>query len=495
MQVIRGGRLVDARGHTAEPADILVEGETIREVGRPGFTAPRDASVIDATGKLLIPGLVNAHTHGHGNLARGLGDRWTLELLLNAGPWLSGNRGLEDKYLSVLVGAVEMVRKGCTACYDLFYEFPTPTVEGLEAVGRAYADVGMRAVVAPMMADRTVYEAIPGLLDALPPAARESVGRLAVPPWEASLDAARRALGAWKFDRARVRPALAPTIPLHCSDPFLRACRDLARDQGVGLHMHLAESKVQALAGQTRYGASLTAHIDDLRLLGPSFTAAHAIWLDDDDIARLADRGAAVAHNPGSNMRLGSGLARARRMLDAGVNVGIGTDAASCSDNLNMFEAMRLASFASKVQGPDTTRWLATEEVFQMATVGSARALGFGEIGRIAPGYKADLVFLDATHVNYIPLNDVTNQVVHCEDASGVDTVMIGGRLVVDGGRLRTVDVSSLAVRVQAAVDRLASANAPARRLAQELEPLVGAFCRTLAGRPHHVQRYGPAQA
>lgn len=491
MQVIRGGRLVDARGHTAEPADVLIDGDTIREVGRPGLAAPADASVVDAAGKLLIPGLVNAHTHGHGNLAKGLGDRWTLELLLNAGPWLTGNRSLEDKHLSVLVGAVEMVRKGCTACYDLFYEFPTPTVEGLEAVGRAYADAGMRAVVAPMMADRTVYEAIPGLLDALPPAARESVGRLAFPPWEASLEAARRALDAWKFDRTRIRPALAPTIPLHCSDPFLRACRDLARDQCVGVHMHLAESKVQALAGQARYGSSLTAHVDEVGLLGPAFTAAHAIWLDDDDIARLADRGASVAHNPGSNMRLGSGLARVRRMLDAGLSVGIGTDAASCSDNLNMFEAMRLASFASKVQGPDYTRWLATEEVLEMATVGSARALGFGEVGRIAPGCKADLVFLDATHINYIPLNDVTNQVVHCEDAGGVDTVMIGGRLVVDGGRLRTVDVLSLAARVQAAVDRLRSANAAGRRLAEDLEPLVGTFCRSLAGPPHHVERYG----
>jgi guanine deaminase len=109
MLIIRGGRLLDARAHTAEPADVLVDGDTIREVGPPGLPAPADARTMAAGGRILMPGLVNAHTHSHGNLSKGLGDRWTLELLLNAGPWISGNRSQEDKYLSALIGAVEMV--------------------------------------------------------------------------------------------------------------------------------------------------------------------------------------------------------------------------------------------------------------------------------------------------------------------------------------------------------------------------------------------------
>src|SRR5919197_246825 len=150
--VIRGGRLLDVRGHRADPADLLIVGDTIREIGAPGLKAPADARTIDARGTLLHPGLINAHTHGHGNLAKGMGDRWTLELLLSAAPWITGNRNAEDKYLSTQLGAVEMVLKGCTACYDLSFEGPLPTVEGLNLVGQAYADVDMRAVIAPMVA-------------------------------------------------------------------------------------------------------------------------------------------------------------------------------------------------------------------------------------------------------------------------------------------------------------------------------------------------------
>src|SRR5690606_20882359 len=154
-----------------------------------------------------------------------------------------------------------------------------------------------------------------------------------------------------------------------------------AREYGVGLHSHVSESKVQAVAAIRHWGWSPTAHLDRLGLLGPDFTVAHGVWLDDDDMRRLADHGASVAHNPGSNMRLGSGIAHARRMLELGVNRGIGTDGASCSDNQNMYEAMRLASFASKVRTPDWRSWLTTEEVLTAATEGSARALGFEKCG------------------------------------------------------------------------------------------------------------------
>ncbi|MFL6566595.1 MAG: amidohydrolase family protein, partial [Burkholderiales bacterium] len=159
--LIRGGRLVDAQ------ANILIRDDTIAEIGTP--QVPTGTKEIDARGKLLHPGLINAHMHGHGNLAKGMGDRWTLELLLTAAPWTNGHRSLEDKYLSTLIGAAEMLMKGCTACYDLVAEFPTPSAEGLEAVGRAYSDAGMRAVVAPMVADLSFFEAIPGLMEALPP--------------------------------------------------------------------------------------------------------------------------------------------------------------------------------------------------------------------------------------------------------------------------------------------------------------------------------------
>src|SRR2546425_12339948 len=144
--ILRAGRVPDTPAGTADPADILIEDDTICEIGPPGGPAPAEAVEIVATRRLLHPGLVNAHTHGHGNLAKGMGDRWTLELLLSAAPWISSGRTLEDKHLSAKIGAAEMVLKGCTASYDLPFEWPAPTLEGLHAVGSAYAPVGMASV-------------------------------------------------------------------------------------------------------------------------------------------------------------------------------------------------------------------------------------------------------------------------------------------------------------------------------------------------------------
>jgi guanine deaminase len=490
--VIRGGLLVDAAARAALPADILIVGDTVAEVGAPGLAAPPDARRVDATDRLLIPGLINAHTHSHANLPRSAGDRVTLELALHLNPAIRGNQTAEDKYLAALLGAAEMIRKGCTACYDLFYEFPSPSMEGVEVVAQAYLDAGMRAVIAPMLASHSLYRAVPGLLDAIPePHRARLAGGDPSAADAANLAVSRRLLERWRFDRDRVLPALAPTIPLHCSDALWREAAALARAHGAGLHTHLAESKVQALAGMERYGRTLTAHLQALGVLGPNFTAAHGVWLDDDDVRRLADAGASVVHNPGSNMRYGSGLAAVRRMLDGGLNVGIGTDSRSCSDNLNMFEAMRLASFTSRARGPDYRRWLGTEEVFAMATEGSARALGFaGRLGRIAPGYKADTVFLDRRNMNYVPLNDVTSQIVNAEDGTAVDSVMIGGRMVLDHGRFTTLDYHGLAGRAERAMERLRNVNAEARDLARRLEPVVGSFCMALACHPYHVQRF-----
>ena len=489
--VVRGGRVLEHQAHRAEAADLLVEGDTIREVGPPGMAAPNDAIAIDATGKLLHPGLINSHTHCHGALSKGMGDRWSLELLLTAAPWISGQRTRDDQYLAAKLNAVEMVLKGCTAAYDLFYEYPAPSLEGLEAVGRAYADVGMRAVIAPMVADATFFSVIPGLIEVMPPDLRRQVEAFQLAPGETTLAGIARALENWPLDPAWVRLAVAPTIPLHCSDEFMLACGRMAAEHEVGLHMHLAESKIQALVGMERYGETLTAHLSRIGVLGPNFTAAHAVWLDDDDAGRIADHGGSVAHNPSSNMRLGSGLADVRAMLEAGVNVGLGTDGSSCGDNQNMYEAMRLASFVSRVHGPRIERWLTTREAVEAATVGSARALGFGDrLGRLAPGFQADLVLLDLGHVNWLPLNDPTNQLVHVEDGNAVHSVMIGGRMVVENRRLTMVDVADLARRAEAARARLAEATRPMRELYERLEPVVGTFCSALASRPYHVRRF-----
>jgi len=488
--LIRGGLVVDVDRARAFRGDVLVEGTRIADV-RPGtIEVGPDVRVVDASDRLVMPGLVNAHTHGHGSLGKGAGDLWSLELLLNASPWASGGMTDEDRRLAATLNAAEMVKKGCTAGYDLFAQIPQVSAASMAAAAAGYRDAGVRAVLAPMIADRSFYEAVPGLLDALPADARRALGGRTDDGAAAMRAELASWLQGWDLPEDEVRPALAPTIPTHCSQGFLEACRDLAGVHGVPLHMHLAESKPQAVAGIEVYGKSLTAYLADIGLLGPRFTAAHGIWLDGADIRRLADAGARVAHNPGSNLRLGSGIAPVREMIDAGLTVGVGSDGSVSSDHQNMFESTRLASFVSRVRSPDPDRWVTAGEALFMATAGGSAVLGFdGKIGRVAPGYYADLVLLDLASPSFVPLNDAVRQIVHCEDSGAVDTVMIGGRTVLSGGRFTELDYADLRRRANAAVERLRVETAEARRLADRLAATVQRHCVGLAARPYPVER------
>jgi guanine deaminase len=469
----------------AKALDVLVDQGTIADLVPRGTQIGRDAvsgmERVDAAGCALMPGLVNGHSHAQTHLAKGSFDRYNLETYLNAQPGVSGKRSLEDKHLSALIGAAEMVSKGCTAGYDMFAEFPLPSVEGVEAVARAYAETGMRAVIAPMMADRTFYEAIPGLAEALPEPLRSQAMKARYAPYRETLASVSTLVRNWKFDQDTLKPALGPTIPHHCSDEFLVACRDFAKEHGLGMQMHVAESKLQSIVAPRLYGKSLVAHLDELKLLNEKFCVAHGVWLEEDDRKRLADAGCSVSHNPGSNLKLGSGLADLRAMLDRGLNVAIGTDGSASSDNLNAFEAMRLASYVSRVKGHPPERWVSAREALRAATEGGAKALGFDKLGRIEKGWKADLVLLDLCALHYIPLNDLASQIVFGEDGTGVQSVMIGGRWVMRSRKLLTVDVEALRRKAEEAVARLSAANAEAKALGEKLHPYVGHFCAGLA--------------
>ena len=488
--VIRGPRLLDANRWRGESADVLIIGDTIADIAT-NLEAPDGALALDGTGLLIHPGLVNAHTHGHNALAKGTGDRWTLELLLAAGPWTSGERSPEDRYLSAALNAAEMLLKGCTAAYDLFFELPGPTVEGIQEAFRAYQDAGMRVVIAPMLSDISMYKAVPGLLEALPSELKSALSKFRAPHWQQSFQVMEALEKACHLDSDRARLAIAPTIPMHCSDEFLHACRILADKTGLCLHSHVAESKVQLISGGESYHCSIVAHLEALGLLRAGFTVAHGVWLSDDDMQKLAAAGASVATNPGSNMRLGNGLPDIRRMLKHGVNVAVGTDGSASSDNQNMYEAARLASYVTRVNGPDPSVWLTSQEAFHAATCGGSRALGFGDLlGRLAPGAKADLVFLDLRSINWLPINNPLNQLLYTEDGLSVLHVMVGGRFVVKDRHLLTIDLQSLAERASVARGRLDRDTADARMLFDQLEPIVASYCPGLASRPHHLHRY-----
>lgn len=489
--LVRGGQVLTSTMNL-EPADVLIEADQIVAVGCKLSPSP-GTEELNAAGHIVLPGLINAHTHAHNNLLKSLGDNWSLEDLLTYGPALNGCRTPEDHYLSAALGAIEMLKTGCTAAYDLFMALPAPTSEVVEAVVRAYVEVGLRAVVAPAVADTVFYRVVPNLFDLLPRRLRRTLEQLQAEPTEGLLQLTENTIRLWNGAAGgRIRVAVAPTIPGHCTDEFLVGCQRLVQQYGVGLHTHLAESKVQAIYAQQRWGKTIVAHLADLGLLGPGFVGAHGVWLTSDDIHQLADAGAAVAHNPASNLKLGSGIAPTREMLDHGLTVGLGTDGSMSSDNQNLFEAMRIAALVNKIRFPyEQERWIGATDVFTMATQGSARALGLvDDLGAVAPGKKADLVLLRSHSVFLQPLNHALNALVYAETGADVSTVLVGGRVVLDNGRVLTVDEEQLRSQAQDAADRLRIQNATAWALAAQLQPYVAAACRAAAALPYPVSRY-----
>ena len=490
--LIRGGRVLAGTPAALQHADVLIEADRIAALG-PGLTAPAGARVIDAADRIVLPGMGNAHTHAHGHLARGRVGSWTLEDLLTYSPANSGFRTPEDEYLSAAIGAIEMLKTGCTGAYDLYIAVPAITDETFAAVVQAYTDVGVRVVLAPAVADVVFYQTVPGLSDLLPADLRRTIQDIQPSPTKGLLDLTARAIRRWHGSaEGRVRVAVAPTIPNQATDELLDGCAALAREYGVGIHTHLAESKVQVVESRRRWGKSIVGRLADHRVLGPGFVGAHSVWLDDDDIRMLADAGAAVAHNPGSNLRLGVGIAPVREMLDRGLAVGLGTDGSTCSDNQNLFEALRIASVISTVRFPhETARWLDADTVWGLATTGTARVLGqAGDLGALAPGRKADLVLLRADSVFLRPLADPVKALVYSETGASVDTVLVDGRVVVEQGRVTTVDESRIYARAQEAADRQRERAADAWALAGRLAPYVAAACRGAVATTLPINRF-----
>ena len=295
-----------------------------------------------------MPGLVNAHTHGHANLMKGVAEAWTLEASLTNGPWLAGTRDPETMYLSTLLGAIDMLSKGCTACFDLVYEFPRPTKARLwrrrtslrrcRHAGGARAD-GRR---------QNLFQSIPGLIEALP---RELATLLGFRARPAERDRLLRST------IVTARDDMPDGITSLSRRPFRITARSASCATALisptairfQIHMHIAESRLQAIVARKIYGRSAVRYSADFGALRPGFTAAHGVWLDDDDLDLLAAHGCSVAHIPASNYRLGSGVAQVRPMLDRGINVGLATDGANSSDSLSMLQAMRLASFGARI--------------------------------------------------------------------------------------------------------------------------------------------------
>jgi cytosine/adenosine deaminase-related metal-dependent hydrolase len=238
--------------------------------------------------------------------------------------------------------------------------------------------------------------------------------------------------------------------------------------------MHLLETAIQAKIAQQRYGKSMVHHLDELGLLSERQSTAHTIWLDDADIALMAARGAVPVHNPESNLKLGAGISPVARMLHAGVNVAIGTDGAGTNDNLDLHEVMRLAVMLQRPGEADRSRWPTALDGFRMATIAGGHAMRVADLGRLVPGAPADFTLHNLATPSWAPLNDIIVQLVFAASGATVDTVIVGGRVLVENRRIKTFDIEPVVAAVRGLVPRLRERNRALQEWTIRLEELAG---------------------
>jgi cytosine/adenosine deaminase-related metal-dependent hydrolase len=432
-------------GWEPRPLDLVVAGDRIEAVRPGGGSAPAGYREVDARGRLVLPGLINAHLHSDENLFKGRYDNLPLELwmLFTYPPLAYGPVPPRLAYLRTMIGAIEMLRGGVTAVGDDVSQFPSATPDVTDAIMQGYLDAGLRASVTVALSDKPWPDKLPRVRGLLP----EDLLREFGPPEQvpALLAIYEHALTHWHGKAGRLRVGVSASAPERCSDALLLALADFARRHELTMTTHVLESRLQVVAGREFFGHTLVERLDRLGLLSERLTIAHGIWMTEADISRLARSGATVAHNPVSNLRLGAGIAPLTRLLAAGVTVALGTDGSSSNDAQGVFEAMKAAVILQRVVDPGFERWPTARDALAMATAGGARALGLQEhTGILAPGRLADFVLLDLNTPSFVPLNNAVRQLVFAESGRAVDRVYVGGRLVVSGGRVISVDETAI---------------------------------------------------
>jgi len=459
---------------TPVQGDIAIVDGVITAIGT-NVIAPEGAEIIDATGCLVMPGLVNAHLHSNEMFYRGRYERMPLEVwLLYAYPFFAAPPlDLRLLYLRTMLVAIESLRSGVTMISDDFFDPPMHDLERLATVFKAYGDSGIRANVASGLMNLPYLDTISHAREIIPPDVQKQLDFPVLPVREYLdfCDEVFRTLhGA---ENGRLRFMLAPSGPQRCSIDLMQACRDLAIRYAVPYHTHVLETKVQAVTAQQQYGKTLIRHMADLDLLHPGVLMAHAVWVTDEDIVLMGQTGVSVSYNTLANLKLGSGLCPVRRLLDAGVNIGLGTDGASSNDTMRIFDVMRSAALVQNLGSPQPQHWMRAEEILHAATLGGARAALLDKVtGSLAVGKQADLLFINLTKTTaFTPLSDVVRQLVYGENGQSVQSVMVAGRFVIKDGHFTTIDEAALLEEIRAATPALLAQHQQAEANNAFLEP------------------------
>ncbi len=428
--LIDGGTVVvmDEAGAVLEGGAVLVEGDRIAAVLEAGAPRPAGVPVLDATGHLVIPGLVNTHGHAAMSLLRGLADDLPLMTWLNEHIFPAEAELVDPEfvYWGTLLSSIEMLKSGTTTFADMYYF--------RDDAARAVIHAGIRAVMGPHV--------------------------IGFPAPDFASPAATLADAAEFLERYRDHPTLVPGTAAHSlyttSLDDVRAAAELAIEYDAPFQIHTAEDASESATSTERTGMGVVEALESIGALRPGTVLAHSIYLSNEDIERIAAGGAGVSHNPQSNLKLG--IPRAApvvELLAAGIPVGLGTDGAASNNDLDLFDEMDTAAKLHKYTNADPTA-LPAETVFRMATMGGARVLNLHDrTGSLEPGKRADIVLLDTRRAGLTPLYNVYSHLVYAARGSDVATVLVNGRVVVRDGRVLTVDEAEVMKRAYTFRDRV----------------------------------------
>jgi 5-methylthioadenosine/S-adenosylhomocysteine deaminase len=418
--VVTGGIVVtvDSAGRIIDAGAVAIDGSDIVAVDTADVIAKqfRGRETIDASGQIILPGLVNTHTHAPMVLYRGLADDLPLMEWLNNYIFPAESKTVSAEFVraGTRLAALEMIESGTTTFADMYY-FE-------EEIARETRRAGLRAVLGQTIIQFPVA-------DAKTPA-----------------DALARAdafITAFKND-SLITPAVAPHAIYTLDGPTLRASRELSTRHNVPTLIHVAESSDETKVAQERRAASPVAYLDSLGFLGPGVLAAHGVWVSDADIQLLRMRGVGVSHNPESNMKTASGTAPVPAYLRAGVALGLGTDGAASNNDLDMFEAMRVAALLHKHESEDPSV-LPARTILEMATIRGARALGLeARIGSLEPRKRADLITISTSGARQTPMYDPISHLVYVIHGDDVQNTIVNGRVLMRDRTVLTLDESAV---------------------------------------------------
>jgi 5-methylthioadenosine/S-adenosylhomocysteine deaminase len=449
--LLKNGTIVtmNSRREIFPRADVLIEGDRIKSLSQPLADRGNDVDeVVDCKDKIIIPGLVSAHTHLTGMFQRGLWDETSFESWSrkSAATEKFFNLSADDIYVIHSAACIELIRHGVTTVLNMFTAPLKDPLESVESACQALADTQIRGILALSLKDQSPDN--PGMAPEI-----ESVES-----WVSLAREATMKVGAFG---PRVSFALAPSAPQRCSDRLLLACREIADEFNIVLHTHLAETRKHAEIGRQLYGEPIVHHLERIGFLSSSLSAAHAVWLNDQEIEILKTHDVKIVHNPSSNMKLGSGVARVKKMLNRGLSIGLGADSVNAGTIYSIFEQMKLCVLLPRsLWGADD--WVLSAEAFTMATQGGARALLLdGMIGSIEEGKKADLAILSPS-ISLLPNNDVIDELALCENGGSVESVFIDGKPVMLAKKITGTDEKAILAKFSSMEPRIALAKSNA---------------------------------